>query len=152
MTNKEAIEILNKGYPDINEYAASEYEQYYDDVRDYDEALNHVIKALEEQPQGDLIRREALKDYARKVMNDKDALTIMHLELFDNIIDNAPTVELNSEYGAIQYSNGFNDGFTAAKDTIIQNIAKQYIEHNELVPSWLSIGDIKGGAENATDR
>lgn len=62
-------------------------------------------------------------------------------------IDNASTVEPNSEYGAIQYSNGFNDGFTVAKDTMIQNIAKQYSEHNELVPSWLSIGDIKGDAE-----
>lgn len=47
MTNKEAIEILKRGYPDINEYAASEYEQYYDDVRDYDEALDLAIKAIE---------------------------------------------------------------------------------------------------------
>lgn len=63
-------------------------------------------------------------------------------------IDNAPTVEpTESEYGAIQYSNGFNDGFTTAKDTIIHNIAKQYSEHNELVPKWLSIGDLKGGAK-----
>ena len=49
---------------------------------------------------------------------------------------------VNNEYGAIQYSNGFNDGFTIAKDTIIQNITKQYSAHNELVPEWLSIGDV----------
>ena len=57
----------------------------------------HVINAIKNSipynPSGELISREALKDYARKVMNDKDALTIMHLELFDNIIDNAPTIE-----------------------------------------------------------
>lgn len=70
----------------------------------------------------------------------------------EQVIDSAPTLELNSEYGAIQYSNGFNDGFTVAKDTIIQNIAKQYIEHSELVPIWLSIGNIKGGEVNATIR
>lgn len=64
-----------------------------------------------------------------------------------DFIDNAPTVEPNNEYGAIQYSNGFNDGFTTAKDTIIHNIAKQYSAHNELVPEWLSIGDMQGGAE-----
>lgn len=72
---------------------------------------------------------------------------ITYAKAVDNAIDNAPTVEPDNEYGAIQYSNGFNDGFTTAKDTIIQNIAKQYSEHNELVPEWLSIGDLKGGAE-----
>ncbi len=34
------------------------------------------------------------------------------------------------------------------KDDVIHSIAEQYSEHNELVPIWLSIGDLKGGAEN----
>lgn len=33
------------------------------------------------------------------------------------------------------------------KVDVIQSIAKQYSEHDELVPMWLSIGDMKGGAE-----
>lgn len=33
------------------------------------------------------------------------------------------------------------------KEDVIHSIAKQYSEHNELVPIWLSIGDMKGGAE-----
>lgn len=72
-----------------------------------------------------------------------------HCTIYDFLkhIDNAPTLEPNNEYGAIQYSNGFNDGFTLAKDTIIQNIAKQYSAHNELVPEWLSIADMRGEEE-----
>lgn len=42
---------------------------------------------------------------------------------------------------------GFANGYEMAKEKIIHSIAKQYSEHNELVPIWLSIGDIKGGAE-----
>ena len=41
---------------------------------------------------GDLISRKALKEYARKVMCEEDFWTKVHLELFENIIDNAPTV------------------------------------------------------------
>ena len=33
------------------------------------------------------------------------------------------------------------------KEDLIHYIATQYIEHNELVPIWLSIGDMKGGKE-----
>lgn len=33
------------------------------------------------------------------------------------------------------------------KEDVIHRIAKQYSEHNELVPIWLSIGDMRGGAE-----
>lgn len=48
MTNKEkwAIEVLRKGYPDINRYATSELGIYDSKVADFDEALDIVIKAL----------------------------------------------------------------------------------------------------------
>ena len=42
----------------------------------------------------DLISREALKNYARKVMYEKNATNFSLLKVFDEIIDNAPTVEL----------------------------------------------------------
>lgn len=42
---------------------------------------------------------------------------------------------------------GFANGYEMAKTKIIHSIAKQYTAHNELVPIWLNIGDIKGGAE-----
>lgn len=47
MTNKEAIEILKRGYPDETIYAVSEWEDYYDCVVLYDEATEVAIKALE---------------------------------------------------------------------------------------------------------
>ena len=91
-------------------------------------------------------------------------------------IDNAPTVEYPFYQEAYQtgYEEGKNekptinckdcDGYEAGysaglkdaerpqgewvrKEDIIHYIATQYSEHNELVPVWLSIGDLKGGAE-----
>lgn len=47
MTNKEAINILKRGYPDSNRYAASELEVYEYDVETYNEAVEYAIKALE---------------------------------------------------------------------------------------------------------
>ena len=49
------------------------------------------LKALKEN-KGDLISREALREHARKVMCEQDFMTKIHLELFENLIDNAPTV------------------------------------------------------------
>ena len=44
------------------------------------------------------------------------------------------------------YTNTFNDEWVRKVD-IVHYIATQYSEHNELVPTWLSIGEMKGGAE-----
>lgn len=38
-------------------------------------------------------------------------------------------------------------GEWVCKEDVIHYIATQYSEHNELVPIWLSIEDLKGGAE-----
>ena len=88
----------------------------------------------------------------------------------EKIIDSAP--ELGYEDGILSvetatrraieleeaYNNGWSDGFSECenerpqgewvrKEDVIHSIAEQYSAHNELVPIWLSIGDIKGGAE-----
>lgn len=47
MDNEKAIEILRKGYPDINRYAPSELETYEYDVETYDEAVCCAISHLE---------------------------------------------------------------------------------------------------------
>ncbi len=47
MNNKEAINILKRGYPDINRYAASESEVYEYDVDTYNEAVEYAISHLE---------------------------------------------------------------------------------------------------------
>lgn len=48
MTNKEAIKILKRGYPDINRYAPSELEAYEYDIEIYNEAIKVAIKSLED--------------------------------------------------------------------------------------------------------
>lgn len=47
MTNKEAIEILRKGYPDISTYPVNEYQNHHEDMALYNEAVDFAIKALE---------------------------------------------------------------------------------------------------------
>lgn len=57
----------------------------------------------------------------------------------------------NDEYSYV--TDGFSiqeerpQGEWVRKEDIIRYIATQYSEHNELVPVWLNIGDLKGGAE-----
>lgn len=85
------------------------------------------------------------------------------------LIDNAPTVELKPFANIIideekmekmkeyveqakaeilaEYKIERPQGEWVRKEDIIHYIATQYSEHNELVPIWLSIGDLKGGAD-----
>lgn len=51
-------------------------------------------------------------------------------DAIDTIVDNAPTIR-----GWVR------------KEDVCHSIAKQYSEHNELVPIWLSIGGLKSGAD-----
>jgi len=99
----------------------------------------------------DLISREAL----RKAFHER--IYYFNKSSWDEanaIIDNAPTVPLpdfKAGYkqaiidGKTQYQR--QQGEWIRKEDVIHSIAKQYSEHNELVPIWLSIGDMKGGAE-----
>lgn len=76
---------------------------------------------------------------------------------FIDLIDNAPTVDIKDIYQEGHY-DGHLEGYTKAineerpqgewirKEDVINSISKQYSEHNELVPIWLSIGEMKGGA------
>ena len=52
----------------------------------------------------DLISREALKNYAREVLCGENATNISLLKMFDEIIDNAPTVKENWKF---YYDHGY---------------------------------------------
>lgn len=62
---------------------------------------------------------------------------------------NAPTVDLGEDGINIEkYSDRlYKFAYEKCKEDVIHSIAEQYSEHNELVPIWLSIGDIRGGKE-----
>ena len=74
-----------------------------------------------------------------------------------NVIYNAPAVTpdkiqaLMSDYLIYRCEPERPQGEWVRKEDIIHSIAKQYSEHNELVPIWLSIGDLKGGADMRQD-
>ena len=91
MTNKDAIDILKaQKYP---------YPEYYKDI-EVNKALDIAIKSLEERPQGDLISRSALKEEFEKVypLASNEMGGVANKCIYD-IIDNAPTVELDRKQG-----------------------------------------------------
>ena len=88
----------------------------------------------------DLISRselkKALQEYKQTQYNDdRPDLEYEYIDIDDlnYVINNAPTVD------------EIPQGDWVRKEDIIRYIATQYSEHNELVPIWLSIGDMKGG-------
>ena len=92
----------------------------------------------------DLISREALKKAYFNAINETSIGEVSIIEL----IDNAPTVKPYC-YFCGQREHGQTverpQGEWIRKEDVIHSIVKQYSEHNELVPIWLSIGDMKGG-------
>lgn len=95
--------------------------------QDFDSNGDIIPMSMKEE-KGDLVSRKWLTDAIR---NRKTYLSYEDAKDVIDLIDNAPT----------------SDGYLRAKEDVIHSIAKQYSDHNELVPMWLSIGDLKGGAE-----
>ena len=66
--------------------------------------------------------------------------------------DNRETLVLTDKYGftravkLLPYEER-QQGEWVRKEDVIHSIEKQYSEHNELVPIWLSIGDTRGKEE-----
>ena len=101
----------------------------------------------------DSISRKALKAAIKEKFDD-----FIPEGVYDEI-GNAPTVEtVPDEHIKDAFETGYKmaeiklgkrpQGEWVRKEDVIHSIAKQYSEHNELVPIWLSIGDMKGGADN----
>ena len=151
ITPKEAIANLNHLYGFVSP--------------DIQRSLDVAIKALE-NPTGDLISREALKTAIEDHFDNLDAY---FPSAFIKEIDNAPPVLAYTEddmNGAtvdgydvakrqyerpqdnqIAWKKGYECGYHQAKEDIAKRIKDQYNEHHELIPYWLSIGDVKGGVE-----
>ena len=62
------------------------------------------------------LKKEFMKDFYNAIGNGNSAFDV--IGAMKKAIDNAPTVEPNKDYGAIQYSIGYNDGFMSAKELI----------------------------------
>lgn len=72
-------------------------------------------------------------------MNDKTCINCIHKDV-------CYMYRLNEE-GCEMYNKGYMSGYETCKKDVIRSIAKQYNEHNELVPSWLHIGNMRGGRQ-----
>lgn len=111
----------------------------------------------------DLISRSELKKAIENYLAKRQDVIIWETDMF-NMLDNAPTVEPEKKLFAeihfdeeqlqelvdkakaeVLASIERPQGEWVRKEDIIHYIATQYSEHNELVPIWLSIGDLKGG-------
>lgn len=125
--------------------------------------INAIRNGTPCNPPGDLISRESLK----KALKSNCTPELCHdintawcdrccrTHEFEDLIDEAPTVEAFTPEQVkelVDLNRKLSEerpaGEWVRKVDVIQSIAKQYSEHNELVPMWLSIGNIKGGAEN----
>lgn len=100
-------------------------------IRDY-----FIDETENDKRNDDLISREDLK---KAIMNDlglgdeengSDAEYMCGLQDCYNIINNAPTVELENIQSKLI-------------SKVAHSIAEQYLRHNEVVPEWLTIGDIR---------
>ena len=138
--------------------------EYKEGVPDGNCAIQHIMNMIDnaptvtpERPQGDLISRDALKD-ATKCFTDCDGFNP-----FWQIIDNAPTVEPcyqttscleckmydKEKHNCPRFCEVIRSaieerqqGEWVHKEDVMNSIAKQYSAHNELVPIWLSIGEV----------
>lgn len=99
-----------------------------------------------------LINANALKEDLKQYFTDGVLDGVSARVTFNQIlldIDNAPTVEkVINIYpsGDVIVQEKRPQGEWVRKEDIIHYIASQYSEHNELVPTWLNIGNLKGGA------
>lgn len=106
---------------------------------DYGMFTTGIMQAIDNAP---TVESEDLKPLVDKVLEVLPELT-------DAIIKELPKI-VSGKIKCSEcsyYTNTFN-GEWVRKEDLIQYIATQYIEHNELVPIWLRIGDMKGGANN----
>ena len=90
---KEKAEHLRDGVRTCQSMSATEQADCLECANEHEqlaEWLEDYKRLLGERTQGDLISREALKNYARKVMYENNATNFSLLKVFDEIIDNAP--------------------------------------------------------------
>ena len=80
------------------------------------------------------IDANALKDEVRhQISKYNSGLDVFTTRRLLELIDRAPTIEPNKDYGAIQYSEGYNDGFMSAKELIIKEPERpkgEWIDYN----------------------
>ena len=97
---------------DISEEEYNRIKGWEDNITGYQTslALYRAVRAsipYEERPQGDLKSCEALKAHARKVICGDNPTNSLLIRMFDEIINNAPTVSDRYDEG---YADGYFDG------------------------------------------
>lgn len=84
MTREEAIEAIKFGHCD---------DMYY--RKEYEEAVDMAIKALEQEPCEDCISRQAVKD----ILDARGVKAIMTFEYFKELLDKLPSVTPQQKTG-----------------------------------------------------
>ena len=100
------------------------------------------------KPTGDLISREALEKYARKVMCEQNATNFSLLKMFDEIIDNAPPVDAIVNTIEVKQRGEWIKTPELFRDRICSH-CKQQIPYSKLGKFCVECGaDMRGGATN----
>ena len=110
------------------------------DENEYKQLERIIANGTPVSTDGDLISRKQVLDelmahqYSQDFCKDHNIEYSINSSMVRIIVNGAQAVERPQ-------------GEWVRKEDVIHSIAKQYSEHNELVPIWLSIGDMRGGAE-----
>lgn len=115
-----------------------------------EKAKNWKENALNKGDEELVIRADATIDFICEViMTIDNAPTVEAIptELHEKILDKAVTDLFKVQEELNRMRNEKRQGEWVRKEDVIHHIAKQYSEHNEIVPIWLSIADIRGEAE-----
>lgn len=83
-----------------------------------------------------------------EIIDHAPAVDVVQLEQHEKILDQtiSELFKCQEELEKLRNEIRSQDEWVR-KVAVIQSIAKQYSEHDELVPMWLSIGNMKGDAE-----
>ena len=113
----------------------------------------------------DLISREALKKEVKTKLTSgeyyphhfikliDDAPTVPQVTVFAETADEKAVADLKAELQSvieprpqsnqIAWEQGYECGYHQAKEDIAKSIKEQYNKHHELIPYWLSIGEVR---------
>lgn len=85
-----------------------------------------------------------LQDFCQKLIDNASTVEAIPTELHEKILEKAVTDLFKAQEELNRMRNEKRQGEWLRKEDVIHHIAKQYSEHNEIVPIWLSIADMRG--------
>ena len=128
--SKEHSDFIQKWVDTLN---TPELDEYISHLTEKEKDALFILLIIKSMNIGTVTNAEKTEEY---IINQEENCNIIC-----DIIRDITGIDIRKKNGRPQYE-------WVRKEDVMHSIAKQYSEHNEVVPIWLSIGDIKGGEDN----